>query len=235
MTPRLSIIVPAYNEERTIAQIADRLHAACPFAEIIFVDDGSQDRTLQFMHEKKGPNDQVLTKPNGGKGSAVRMAYEKATGTYTIIQDADLEYSPEEIPAILGVAEQENLPAIFGSRRIIDQKQYAHVAYYLGGTLLTWIFNILYGTKITDQPNCYKLVRTDIIKKMILTQNGFGFDSELTAILAREHIPIVEIPTSYNPRSAAEGKKITALDWVHAVWIFVVMRFKSRSMFQVSP
>jgi glycosyltransferase involved in cell wall biosynthesis len=227
MSSRLSIIVPAYNEERTIATVIDRLQAACPFAEMIFVDDGSTDATLSIMKSKARAQDKVLTKPNGGKGSAVRMGYEHATGTYTIIQDADLEYSPEEIPAILALAEQNQAPAVFGSRRIKDQHQYAHVAYYIGGTLLTWIFNILYGTHLTDQPNCYKLVRTDIIRSFTLTQNGFGFDSELTALLARLKVPILEIPTTYHPRSVAEGKKIGATDFVHAILIFISLRFKS--------
>jgi SAM-dependent methyltransferase len=133
---RLSIVVPAYNEERTIAQIIDRLQKACPFAQMIFVDDGSRDGTLSIIKQKVRSQDVVLTKPNGGKGSAVRMGYEHATGAYIIVQDADLEYDPEEIPTLLAFAEEHHHAAVFGSRRLKKQKQYAHVLMFIGGNLL---------------------------------------------------------------------------------------------------
>lgn len=224
--PRLTIVVPAYNEERTIGDIIARLHAACPFAQLILVDDGSHDQTLGILRKKAGPGDIVLTKPNEGKGSAVRMGYERATGAYTIVQDADLEYSPEEIPTMLAMAEQKNLPAIFGSRRIHDERKYAHIKYYLGGRLLTGIFNMLYGTRLTDQPNCYKMVLTGVIKTLPLRENSFAFDAELAAMLARRKIPIAESPTSYNPRTVEEGKKIGWKDWFMAVWVFVRVKIR---------
>ncbi|NOS67295.1 MAG: glycosyltransferase family 2 protein [Candidatus Peribacteraceae bacterium] len=223
--PHLTIVVPAYNEERTMGQIMDRLHAACPFAQSIFVDDGSTDRTLAIINEKKGPNDVVLTKENGGKGSAVRIGYGRAEGIFAIVQDADLEYNPEEIPQMLAMAEQGNLLAVFGSRRIRDQKQYAHVKFYLGGILLTKIFNFLFGTHLTDQPNCYKMVKTEILKTLPLTENDFAFDAELAAMLARRKIPIAEFPTSYHPRTVEEGKKIGLKDWFKAIWVFMRVRF----------
>lgn len=217
--PRLSIVVPVYNEERTVGQIIDRIHAACgAWAECIFVDDGSTDGTLRILREKAGPRDHVLTKPNGGKGSAVRMGYAHATGVYTIVQDADLEYSPEEIPALLAKAEGDRLPVVFGSRRLKQQKQFAHLLAFIGGSILTHICNILYGTRLTDQPTCYKMVRTDILHSLVLWANDFRFDPELTALLARRGIPIAEHPISYHPRSFAEGKKIGLKDWFLWVW-----------------
>ena len=221
---RLSIVVPAYNEERTIGQIIDRLHAACPFAELIFVDDGSKDRTLQILREKVRPTDIVVSKENGGKGSAVRMGYTHANGVYTIVQDADLEYSPEEIPELLSVVEEKHLPALFGSRRLKKQKQYAHLLTFLGGSALTVICNILYGSRLTDQPTCYKMVRTDILKTLPLRENDFRFDPEITAMLLRRGIPIAEHPVSYHPRTVAEGKKINWKDWFKWVWVFVKLR-----------
>lgn len=225
MTPRLTIVVPAFNEERTIAQIMDRLHAACPFAQMIFVDDGSSDETLAILKQKAGQSDLVLTKSNGGKGSAVRMGYGHADGVYTIVQDADLEYNPEEIPQMLAMAEAGDLAAVFGSRRIHDEHKYVHIKYYLGGRLLTGIFNFLYGTRLTDQPNCYKMVKTEILKTLPLQENDFAFDAELAAMLARRKISIAEFPTSYSPRTVEEGKKIGWRDWFRAVWVFVRIRF----------
>ncbi len=223
--PRLTIAVPAYNEERTIGQIMDRLHAACPFAQMIFVDDGSKDQTLAILKQKVRPNDLVLTKPNGGKGSAVRMGYEHAEGTYTVVQDADLEYSPEEIPEMLAFAERASMPAVFGSRRLKQQKQYAHIMMFIGGSLLTWICNLLYRTHLTDQPTCYKMVRTDILKTLTLKENDFRFDPELTCKLALKGVKIAEYPVSYHPRTIAEGKKINWKDWFRWVWVFITLRF----------
>jgi glycosyltransferase involved in cell wall biosynthesis len=222
--PRLTIVMPAYNEEKTIGRIIDRVFASCGFAECIFVDDGSKDQTLDIIKKKARPQDKVLTKRNGGKGSAVRMGYAHATGTYTIVQDADLEYSPEEIPGLLEYAEKTKLAAVFGSRRLKKQKQYAHVLMFIGGTLLTWICNLLYGTWLTDQPTCYKMVRTDILRTMHLKENDFRFDPELTALLARKGIPIAECPVSYSPRTVKEGKKINWKDWFRWVWVFVKLR-----------
>ena len=222
--PHLSIIVPAFNEERTIGSMIDRLHAACPFAQIIFVNDGSTDRTFTIMGEKKGSNDLVLTKKNEGKGSAVRAGYAQASGIYVVVQDADLEYSPEELPAMLAVVERGNLPAMFGSRRIHDEHKYAHIKFYFGGIILTGIFNLLYGTHLTDQPHCYKMVRADILRTIPLTQNDFAFDAELAAQLAKRGIPIAEFATAYHPRSVEEGKKIGWRDWFRAVWVFMRVR-----------
>ncbi|MBI3331797.1 glycosyltransferase family 2 protein [Candidatus Peregrinibacteria bacterium] len=234
--PSLSIVMPIFNEERTLRQIIGRVHAACPDAEVIFVNDGSTDGSLAILQElarpasvESGrPQDHVLIKENGGKGSAVRMGYNKASGRYVIVQDADLEYDPEEIPAMLRTAEESDLPAMFGSRRIIDQHQYAHIKFYIGGVILTGIFNLLYGTRLTDQPNCYKMVRRDILQSLPLIENDFRLDSELAALLARRGIPIAEYPTSYHPRSVAEGKKITWVDFFRAIGVFMKIRLRSR-------
>lgn len=231
MQQRLSIVVPAFNEEATLPMIIERLHHACPFAQCIFVDDGSRDSSLQIMRKLARPEDIVLTKPNGGKGSAVRMGYEHATGVYTIVQDADLEYSPEEIPFLLTHAEEHHLPVIFGSRRLKNQKQFAHFLAFIGGSALTHICNILYRTHLTDQPTCYKMVRTDLLHSMVLRAHDFRFDPEITAIIARRRIPIAEYPISYHPRSFAEGKKIGLKDWF--LWVGEFLRWRRASRARV--
>jgi glycosyltransferase involved in cell wall biosynthesis len=232
--PRLTIVVPVYNEERTLETIIHRLHAACgEFSQIVFVNDGSRDASLEILRRRARPTDLVLTKQNGGKGSAVRMGYQHAEGVYTIVQDADLEYSPEEIPVLLAEAEKKNAQALFGSRRLKKQKQYMHFSFFVGGSFLTYICNFLYGTKLTDQPTCYKMVRTDILKTIPLKENDFRFDPELTSMLARRGVPIAEYPISYAPRSKAEGKKINWRDWFKWVWVFVTLRLKPKSSFVV--
>lgn len=222
--------MPVYNEEKTLPTIIDRLHRACgDFSEILFVDDGSKDESLAILRRLARPQDQIFTKPNGGKGSAVRMGYEHATGTYTIVQDADLEYSPEEIPLLLAHAEEHRLPCVFGSRRLKKQKQFAHLTFFIGGSMLTYLCNFLYGTRLTDQPTCYKMVRTDILRTLRLRENDFRFDPELTCLLTRRGIPIAEFPISYHPRSQAEGKKINWKDWFKWVWVFLKLRVMPRS------
>lgn len=223
--PRLSIVVPVYNEERTLAVLIERLLKSCgEFSQMIFVDDGSHDRSLAIIQSKVRPQDIVLSKANGGKGSAVRMGYHHAQAPYTIIQDADLEYSPEEIPLLLTYAEEHRLPALFGSRRLKKQKQFTHLTFFIGGSMLTYICNMLYGTRLTDQPTCYKMVQTDILRTLPLRERDFRFDPELTSLLARRGIPIREYPISYHPRSVAEGKKICWKDWFRWVWVFVKLR-----------
>jgi dolichol-phosphate mannosyltransferase len=225
MEPRLSIVVPVYNEERTLAAIIDRVYKACgAFSEVVFVDDGSKDGSLAMLKSLARPQDKVLTKPNGGKGSAVRMGYAHVTGTYVIVQDADLEYDPNDIPALLAYAEEKKLPALFGSRRLRKQKQFMHLSFFVGGTLLTWTCNLLYGTRLTDQPTCYKMVRADILKTLPLKENDFRFDPELTAMLALAGCPIAELPVSYAPRSIEEGKKINWKDWFRWMWVFFHLR-----------
>lgn len=230
---RLSIVVPVYNEEPTLASIVERLHHACGFAQLIFVNDGSKDRSLEILRSLARPEDIVVTKENGGKGSAVHMGYRYATGHYTIVQDADLEYSPEEIPELLKFAEEHDAAAVFGSRRLKRQKQFVHIMFFIGGSMLTYICNFLYRTRLTDQPTCYKMVRTDILKTLPLKENDFRFDPELTVMLARRGISIREYPVSYHPRSVAEGKKINWKDWFKWVWVFVTLRFRPIGYFAI--
>lgn len=226
--PRLSIVMPVYNEERTLREIAARVRRACgDFSQIIYVDDGSRDSSLSILHEVARPQDLVLTKANGGKGSAVRMGYARAQGRYVIVQDADLEYNPSDIPALLDYAEEHDSAALFGSRRLKKQKQFSHLSFFVGGSMLTWTCNLLYGTHLTDQPTCYKMVRGDVLKTLLLRENDFRFDPELTAFLALRGYAIEELPVSYAPRTVEEGKKISWKDWFRWMWVFLRLRFSS--------
>lgn len=156
----------------------------------------------------------------------MRIGYGFAQGHYVVIQDADLEYDPADIPRLLAFAEERNLPAVFGSRRLVKQRQYVHLTFFVGGTILTWICNALYGTRLTDQPCCYKMIRSDVLRRLHLVEDDFRFDPELTAQLVRLGIPIVEYPVRYTPRSVAEGKKIGWKDWFRWVGVFVRLRFR---------
>ena len=228
--PRLSIVIPIYNEEVTLETITKRVFQACgDFSEVIFVDDGSKDRSLEIAKGLARPQDTVLTKENGGKGSAVHMGYEHVKGTYTIVQDADLEYSPEEIPELVSFAEEGNFAVVYGSRRLKKQKQFVHLLFFIGGSALTWICNILYLCRLTDQPTCYKMVRTDILQTLRFREDDFRFDPEITAMVLRLSHKIHEHPISYHPRSLEEGKKICWKDWFRWVWVFLKLRIVPRS------
>ena len=229
---RLSIVVPVYNEEATLREISGRIFAACgDFSEVIFVDDGSSDNSLSILQEIARDQDTVMTKKNGGKGSAVRKGYSVASGTYVIVQDADLEYDPEEIPGLLEYAEKGNLKALWGSRRLRKQKQFVHLGHFIGGTSLTYVCNVLYGSHLTDQPTCYKMVRNDLLQTLPLKENDFRFDPELTVMVLRNGVEILEQPISYHPRSMEEGKKINWKDWFKWVWVFVTLRFRPKGYF----
>ncbi len=215
----LSIIVPVYNEERTVFNVLERLAALeHPGWEkdIIVVDDGSTDgspreiaRAASALHI---PSLTMLAhEKNAGKGAAVRTGIAAAKGDYIVIQDADLEYDPSEIAALLREAVEHNAPVVYGSREIAPERRgYPH--YVWGVRLLTFAANLLFGARLTDIYTCYKLCHSSVLKPLQLTSRGFEFEAEVTAKLLRAGIPIREIPIRYHPRTFAEGKKIKIKD-----------------------
>jgi glycosyltransferase involved in cell wall biosynthesis len=209
--PTLSILVPVYNEERTIGTVMNLLARTCPDAEVIYVDDGSKDGSLAIMKNNARPQDTVLTKENGGKGSAIRMGLSKASGTFTVIQDADTEYDPSEIALLLEEAKKSPNVAVFGSR-FLRENPNIYKRYLFGNKLITGLVNILFGSRLTDSYTCYKLFPTELMRSFPLTARGFELEAELCAYPLMRKISIREIPISYRPRSLEEGKKIRPAD-----------------------
>lgn len=234
-TPRyLSVLIPAYNEAEGIATVLEQLtQVQLPGGyrpELIVVDDCSTDathaRALAFRREHPAVAMQVLHhERNRGKGAAVRTALAAAHGAYSVVQDADLEYRPADLATLLGYALREGHDVVFGSRFLRRANKHSYRRYYWGGRLVTAVANVLYRQRLTDEPTCYKLLRTDVLRQMRLQCQGFEFCPEVTAKAARMGYRIPELPISYAPRSFAEGKKITARDGLIAILTLMRYRF----------
>lgn len=226
---QLSIIVPVYNEAKTLATILDRLLELPLDSEIIAVDDASWDDSPEILKDyaDRGSIKFVWHEQNRGKGSAIRTALAEATGEYTVIQDADEEYNPEDIVRLLEVAVNKRADAVFGSRILGKRSGISYKRYYWGGRLLTVLANLLYGVNITDESTCYKMVRTKLLKSLNLRCERFEFCPELVSRLGRQKIKIYEIPINYNPRKMQEGKKIRWHDGLSAIWTLLRYRLFS--------
>ncbi len=217
--PELSVIVPCYNEKSTIRAIVDRVRAVPVDIEIVIVDDGSTDGTRDILSGFDFPNVRVFLQPrNMGKGAALRRGFEEARGTYVVVQDADLEYDPEEFPSLLEPLRAGRADAVYGSRFLKGYKGVTPFWHYLINWFLTTLSNIINGTRLTDMETCYKCVRRDVLGAIAFTADRFGFEPEIAAALARRKARIVEVPISYHPRSYEEGKKIGWKDGVAAIW-----------------
>lgn len=226
---KLSILIPVYNEKTTILELLAKIDAVDLgeiAKEVIIVDDCSKDGTKELLQGVANRYMVIFHEKNKGKGAAIRTALKAVTGDYVIIQDADLEYDPNDFKTMLQVMIRENLPVLFGSRRLKKQnKQYAGISYYLGGYLVTIITNVLFWQKLTDEPTCYKMFKADFIKKMPLTCERFEFCPEVTALTAKQGIRIREIPINYYPRDKEHGKKINWRDGIEAIWTLIKYRF----------
>jgi len=225
---KLSVVIPAYNEERTLAEVVARVRAVTFPGwekEIVVVDDGSTDGTAKVIAALAGP-DLVASseRRNRGKGAALRRGIQAATGDVVVVQDADLEYDPDDLPALLGRLVSAKAGAVYGSR-ILGRNSRSYFSYYWGGRLLTAIFNMLYGERLTDLTTCYKMLRRDEALGLGLECDGFEFCEEVTARLVRRGLRIVEVPIRYAPRSIKEGKKIRWHDGLTAVWTMLRLRF----------
>ncbi|HQL87133.1 MAG: glycosyltransferase family 2 protein [Lentisphaerae bacterium] len=218
---KLSVIIPVYNEEATIAEVINRVRrCGIPDLDIIVVNDCSTDGTRARLEAvPPGPDLRIVHHTaNQGKGAAIRTAQAMVAGDAVIIQDADLEYSPSEFPAMLKPIEKNLADAVFGSRYSGREILVDTFWHYFGNKVLTTLSNIFSNLHLTDMETCYKMIRADIFKKMTLECNRFGFEPEVTAKLAKARCRIYEVPISYRARPYHEGKKIGWKDGLAAIW-----------------
>jgi glycosyltransferase involved in cell wall biosynthesis len=220
-TLRLSVLIPVYNERNTIETILDRVHAAPVRTEIICVDDCSTDGTRERLVELQAAgyiHRLILQPQNAGKGAAIRTALAASTGDVVIVQDADLEYDPQDWPTLLQPIVEGRADACFGSRFLGGPHRVLYYWHSVGNRLLTTFSNMLTNLNLTDMETCYKAVRGDLARSLSLTSDRFGFEPEVTARLAQRDARIYEVPISYAGRTYAEGKKINWRDGVAAFW-----------------
>jgi glycosyltransferase involved in cell wall biosynthesis len=223
----LSVVVPVYNERATVAEVIEKLSRSPVVTEIIVVDDASTDGSRQLLQElRRRLQFKLLLHPrNRGKGAALRTGFQVATGELVVVQDADLEYDPEDFPGLMAPLLQGRADASYGSRFLGGGLSRQSFSSYLANRLLTLLANLFTGYRLTDMETCYKMFRREKLGCLKLTEDRFGFEPEVTLELARSGCRILEVPISYGPRPRAAGKKIGARDGLRTVWVMVKRRF----------
>jgi glycosyltransferase involved in cell wall biosynthesis len=239
--PCLSVVVPAYNEQATLANVVEKLLALEALLEVVIVDDCSRDRTPEICAELAARDPRVRYvrhTTNQGKTEALKTGFALTTGGVVIVQDADLEYDPSEIPDVIAPIVEGQADVVFGSRFLV--RRAARVLYfyhYLANKGLTFLSNIFTNINLTDVETGYKAFRGDIIRNLIITSSGFGFEIEVTAKVAKLGCIIYEVPISYYGRTYAEGKKIGFRDGVQALWLILRYNlfYSAKSSFRSVP
>jgi glycosyltransferase involved in cell wall biosynthesis len=223
----VSVIVPVYNEEAHLDELLRAVLASPINKEVIVVDDGSTDRTREKLEALPRIENVsiVFHEKNYGKGASIRTALNYARGEYVLIQDSDLEYDPADYPALIAPLERGEVNAVYGVR---PDRPERGLRFFLGAKFLTHLTNLLYGTNIHDEATCYKVLRRSVLMQMQLECRRFEFCPEVTAKLCRMGETIAEVPISYHPRSAVEGKKIRHADGWLAIWTLIRYRFLPR-------
>ena len=229
----VTLLVPAHNEARTIEEVLRRLHDLPWETEVLVIDDGSTDETAAIVERVAGelPEVRLLRQPtNRGKGAAVRAGIAASSGDIVVIQDADLEYDPSDLPKLLAPLHSGQADVVYGTRLRGGEPQRAHLFWhYAGNRLLSLLTNVLYNTTISDMEVGYKAFRGDLLRSLRLVSDTFTFEPEVTAkVLRIEGIRLYEVPISYYGRTYAEGKKITWRDGVRAVAALLRFRFEPR-------
>lgn len=224
---KLSVIIPVYNEVKSIQVILERVQAQKLAHEIIVVDDGSKDGTRDVLAKLDGKKSVrvILHERNKGKGAAVRTGMGAALGDVLLIQDADLEYDPRDYPTLLKPLNEGVADVVYGSRFLGASRRVTMFWHQVANKLLTFMTNILYNTILTDMETGYKVFRREILDGMVLHANSFDFEPEFTAKILKRHFRIFEVPITFNPREYTEGKKIKLHDAFEAVWTLIKYRF----------
>jgi len=234
MTMKLSIVIPVYNEAKTIKELLRRINEVGlgkVEKEIILVDDFSTDGSRDVIKKLDKKYVKIFQPRNIGKGAALKAGIKAATGNFIIFQDADLEYDPKDYKKLLKPILDKKTNIAFGTRfvgqelKLLGKNRTMHSTHWIGNKFLTFAFNFLYGTKLTDVEPCYKLFRSNILKSIDVKTNRFEYDIELMCKLVRKGHKIVQLPINYTPRRFEEGKKINWKDGVAALWTMIRNRF----------
>lgn len=222
---KVTVAMPVYNEKETLQEIVRRVLASEQVTELVIVDDGSQDGTREVLRELNDRRIKVaIHDRNQGKGAALRTAFEHASGDVIIIQDADLEYSPEDYPTLLRPLREGVADVVYGSRFLAGSHRVHLFWHYVGNRFLTLLSNMLSNLNLTDMETCYKAFRREVVQDLPLRSNRFGFEPEFTMKVAKRRFRIYEVPVSYHGRDYEQGKKITWKDGFAALWFIIKYR-----------
>jgi glycosyltransferase involved in cell wall biosynthesis len=223
--PLLSVVMPVYNERTTVEEIIRRVLAVPMRIQLIVVDDGSTDGSGEILDRLQAELGFTLAhQANAGKGAALRRGFTEVSGDMMVIQDADLEYSPEEYPDLVELICKGHADVVFGSR-FLGRHRVFMFTHYMGNRVVTLATNVLYNTMLTDMETCYKVMRTDVLRSFTVQSNGFGIEPEITAKIFKRGYRVYEIPITYAGRGYDEGKKITWRAGFEALWVLLKYRF----------
>ncbi|HEY7257904.1 MAG TPA: glycosyltransferase family 2 protein [Gaiellales bacterium] len=228
--PDLSVLIPVYNEERTLERLLDAVEERPEVSELVIVDDGSTDRTPEILSARafKARAQVIRHERNRGKGAALRTAIAAATGDVALVQDADLEYDPAEFPLLLAPIERGRAEVVYGSRSFAAHSAYSFW-FVIGNKLVTLWTNVLFNSYLSDMETCYKLMPLSVWRSLDLRSDGFDIEPEITAKLLKSGRRIYEVPISYAARGRVEGKKLTWRDGVMALWTLSRIRVAPQS------
>ena len=223
--PVLSVVMPVYNERTTVETIIRRVLAVPMRLQLIVVNDGSKDGSKEILDRLQAElGFTLIHQENAGKGAALRRGFAEVTGDMMVIQDADLEYSPEEYPDLIELIIKGHADVVFGSR-FLGRHRVFMFTHYMGNRVVTFATNILYNTMLTDMETCYKVMRTEVLRSFSVHSNGFGIEPELTAKIFKRGYRVYEVPITYAGRGYDEGKKITWRAGFEALWVLLKYRF----------
>jgi glycosyltransferase involved in cell wall biosynthesis len=226
---RVSFVVPVFNEARTIGEVLDRVDALPLDAQVVVVDDGSWDGTTELLDRwaAEGAGRLVIHQPNRGKGAAIRAAVPHVDGDIVVVQDADMEYDPADVPTLIEPIARGVADVVYGSRLSGGRPQRAYLFWHLvGNRFLSLLTNVLFNTTLSDMETGYKAFRADVLRSLVLTQDDFAIEPEITAKVCARKLRIYEVPIAYYGRTYSEGKKITWIDGFKAIKVLVAVRVR---------